>query len=139
MSNHVINADRFAPLVESFNAIDTPEDVVNLIPNAQAFEWMTSNVPFFECPDERIERTFAYRWWTFRKHLKATPAGTIVTEFITKVSHAASHNAISCALGFHLAEGRWIREQSYLDEYTRFWFRSGPKGTPEPKFHQYSS
>lgn len=139
MAHHLLNPARFASLVDGFAALDVPEDVVNLVPNAQAFDWMKVNVPFFECSDAEIERVYLYRWWTYRKHLKQTPAGIIVTEFITPVRHAASHNAISCALGFHLAEGRWIREPRYLDEYVTFWFRAGENNTPEPKFHQYSS
>lgn len=139
MALQILNPDRFVPLVESFNATDPQEDIVNLIPNAQAHEWMTENVPLFECSDATIERVYLYRWWTYRKHLKETPAGVIVTEFIAPVRHAGSYNSISCALGFHLAEGRWIREKRYLEEYTRFWFQAGEGGTPEPKFHNYSS
>ena len=40
-------------------------------------------------------------------------------------------------LGHHLAEGRWLREQKFLDEYTRFWFRAD-NGKPEARFHRYS-
>ena len=124
--------------VDSFNAIDVPEDVVNLIPNADAFEWMSRNVPLLDCPDKELEKIYYYRWWTFRKHIKQTPAGIIVTEFITPVSHAGSYNSISCATSLHLAEGRWIRDQRILDEYTRFWFRSN-NGRPDEKFHKFSS
>jgi hypothetical protein len=89
------------------------------------------------CPNQDIEQTYYFRWWTFRKHIKRTPAGTIVTEFLTPVSHAGSYNSISCAAGHHLMEGRWIRDQKILDEYTRFWFRAD-NGSPEPRFHRYS-
>jgi hypothetical protein len=123
--------------VEQFNAADV-EDIINLVPNARAAAWMRDNVPMFSCPDATIERVFAFRWWIFRKHLKSTPAGTIVTEFIEPVRHAGMYNSISCALGFHLAEGRWIADASYLDDYTRFWFIADA-GKPEPRFHRYSS
>lgn len=134
---HVLSPDSLLCHVERFNAADE-EDVVNLIPNADSARWMVENVPRFECPDPDITRTYWYRWWTYRKHIKATPAGTIVTEFIRPVGHAGSYNSISCALGHHLAEGRWLRDQRFLDEYTRFWFRMD-NGKPEPKFHNYSS
>ncbi len=124
--------------VEQFNAIDVPEDVVNVVPNAQAAQWMRDNVPLFACPDEQVQRVFAYRWWVYRKHLKQTPHGRIVTEFILPVRHAGTYNSISCALGHHLAEGRWLRDQSPLDEYTRFWFHAD-EGKPEYRFHRYSS
>lgn len=133
----MLNPDDYSPYVEQFNAADQ-EDVVNLIPNAQAWQWIRSNVPLFECPDKQIERMYYYRWWTFRKHIKQTPAGIIITEFITPVKHAGSYNSISCALGHHLAEGRWIHDQRYLDQYTLFWFYAD-SGKPEPKFHNYSS
>ncbi len=123
--------------VHRFNA-DDDEQVINLVPNAAALDWMEANVPLFDCPDKTIEEIYYYRWWTFRKHLKSTPAGTIVTEFITDVRHAGSHNSISCATGHHLAEARWLRDQRPIDEYALFWFRSND-GKPEPKFHNYSS
>jgi len=131
-----LQSDQFRAYVDHFNTME-PEDVVNLIPNAQAWDWISENVPLFSCPDRAIEEMYYFRWWTFRKHIKQTPAGMIVTEFITPVKHAGSHNSISCALGHHLMEGRWIRDQKILDEYTRFWFRA-ENGKPEPKFHKYS-
>lgn len=123
--------------IARFNA-DDDEQTVNLIPNAGAWDWYHANVPLFECPDETIENIYAYRWWCYRKHIKQTPAGRIVTEFILPVRHAGSQNSISCATGFHIAEGRWLRDQAFLNEYIHFWFRSND-GTPEPKFHNYSS
>jgi hypothetical protein len=132
-----LNADDFRHHVEAFNADDN-EDIVNLIPNAAAWDWMRQNVPLFTCSDETIERIYYYRWWTFRKHIKETPRGIIVTEFIEPVRHAGTFNSISCALGHHLAEGRWIRDPNILDQYTRFWFRGGEDGGPEYRFHRYS-
>jgi hypothetical protein len=137
MTTTRLNADEFKHYVDAFNA-DDQEDIVNLIPNAGAWEWMTQNVPLFTCSDKDIERIYYYRWWTFRKHIKQTPAGIIVTEFIEPVRHAGTYNSISCALGHHLAEGRWIRDTRILDEYTRFWFRGGENGGPEYRFHRYS-
>jgi len=133
----MLSHDQFRPLVEQFNRDDN-EDIINTIPNAQSWDWIAANAPLFDCPDPAIVEIYYYRWWTYRKHIKQTPAGKIVTEFISDVRHAGSHNSISCAAGFHLAEGRWLREQAFLDEYTRFWFRMN-NGKPEPKFHNYSS
>ena len=126
-----------ADYAEAFSTAE-PEGVVNDIPDAHAAEWMAANVPLLDCPDETIKKIYVYRWWTYRKHIKSTPAGRIVTEFILPVRHAASHNAISCALGHHLAEGRWLADQTFLDEYVKFWFTANGGG-PEPKFHFYSS
>jgi hypothetical protein len=133
----ILSPESFRDLVSEFNATDPDEDIINLVSNAQSWDWMTENIPFFDCPDETLRRIYYYRWWTFRKHLKQTPAGIIVTEFISPVRHAGSYNSISCATGLHLAEGRWIRDPRYIDEYTRFWYRAND-GKPEPGFHKYS-
>ncbi len=130
--------ERLSRYVARFNSVDR-EDIINLVPNAAAEAWMSANIPFFDCPDPTIEEVYYYRWWTFRKHIKQTPAGTIVTEFIAPVRHAGLYNSISCALGLHIAEGRWLHDQHFLDQYIRFWFTAGPNGTPEPRFHFYSS
>jgi hypothetical protein len=124
--------------VDKFNAADA-ENVVNLIPNAKAWEWMMEEIPWFDCPSAQFEETYYFRWWSFRKHVKRTEDGLVLTEFITPVGHAGKHNTIACAYGHHLAEGRWLREQKLFDEYTFFWFRSGPNGTPAPHFHKFSS
>ena len=137
MTPRLLNPDHFRHHVDYFNAME-PEGVVNLIPNAQAWDWMVENVPLFACPDPVLERAYYFRWWTYRKHIKQTPVGRIVTEFIEPVRHAGAFNSISCAFGHHLAEGRWLRDQCFLDEYTRFWFRMH-NGRPELKFHKYSS
>ena len=134
---NLLVADNFKHYIDRFNADDV-EDVVNLIPNAGAWDWMAQNIPLFTCPDASMEEMYYYRWWTFRKHIKQTPAGRIITEFITPVRHAGSYNSISCALGHHIAEARWLKDQTLLDEYIRFWFKSND-GKPEPKFHNYSS
>lgn len=133
----VLRPADYAHYVERFNTME-PEGVVNLIPNAAAADWMWRNIPLFDCPDEAMREIYYFRWWCYRKHIKQTPVGRIVTEFIIPVRHAASHNAISCATSMHLAEGRWLAEQEFLDEYTRFWFRAD-NGRPEPHFHKYSS
>ena len=137
MTTHQLKSETFAHYADAFSAGE-PEGVINLIPDAQAWQWISANAPLFECPDPTIQKIYFYRWWAFRKHIKQTPVGRIVTEFITPVRHAASHNAISCALGHHLAEGRWLADQSFLDEYVKFWFIAN-HGQPEPKFHGFSS
>lgn len=114
------------------------EAVTNLISNAESWDWLVENIPLFECPDGAVEETYYFRWWSFRKHIKETPEGFVVTEFLTPVSHAGAYNTISCAAGHHLAEGRWLRDRRYLDDYTRFWLR-GHEGGPQPHFHKFSS
>ncbi|MBI5831051.1 MAG: discoidin domain-containing protein [Armatimonadetes bacterium] len=117
--------------VARFNAQDS-ELYTNAVPNAQAADFLAANVPLFECPDPEIERTWYFRWWTYRKHLRQTPDGYVVTEFLPPVPWASKHNTISCAAGHHLYEGRWLRDPRYLDDYTRFLLR-GSDG-----LHRYS-
>jgi len=120
----VLHADSFARYVESFNRNDR-ELYAQHIPNAAAWDWMRRNVPLFECPDKDIEEIYYFRWWTFRKHVKQTPDGFVVTEFLPPVSWAGKHNSISCAAGHHFREGRWLADPRYLDDYALFWFRRG--------------
>lgn len=134
----VLNPQDFQHYVEKFNANDQEEAVVNLIPNAESWQWLVEQAPLFECPSGRLEEIYYFRWWTFRKHIKQTPQGLVLTEFIQPVSHAGAHNTIACAYGHHIAEGRWLRDQRLLDEYTHFWFR-GDDGGPMPHFHKFSS
>ena len=103
------------------------------IPDERAADWMARNVPRFQCPDKDMEEIYHYRWWTFRKHLKKTPEGHVVTEFLPKVPWSGKYNAISCPLGHHFYEGRWIGDPCYLDDYARFW----TSGSGDPR--RYSS
>ncbi|GHE41393.1 MGH1-like glycoside hydrolase domain-containing protein [Sphingobacterium griseoflavum] len=124
--------------VRQFNSDDN-EAVVNLISNKASADWMKDNIPLFDCPDSAIEKIYYFRWWSFRKHIKSTPEGTIVTEFIEPVKHAGKFNSISCALGHHLYEGRWLKNRDFLKEYVDFWFYHADKGQTKPRFHQFSS
>ncbi|MEA5404865.1 glycosyl hydrolase family 65 protein [Arcicella sp. DC2W] len=134
---NILSTDKLKNFVTEFNASDD-EAVVNFVPNAQSFEWLSQNIPLFECPDSVIQKVYYYRWWALRKHLKQTPDGFIFTEFITKVNHAGKHNAVSSALGHHIYEGRWLRNQQYINEYTSFWLDVDPKHTVQ-RFHGFSS
>jgi len=136
--NCVLRSDDYARYVRTFNAADR-EDVVNLVPNSAAWDWIVANAPLFDCPSGQFEETYYFRWWTYRKHIRQTPDGRVLTEFITPVSHAGPYNTVACAVGHHLAEGRWLRDQGFLDEYARFWFRSGRNGGPAEHFHKFSS
>lgn len=127
----------FAHHVEKFNAMED-ENVTNTIPNSASWGWMEQTVPFFDCPDKEVEAMYYFRWWSFRKHLVQTTNGWVITEFLTPVSHAGKYNTVSCAAGFHVAEGRWLRDPKYLNDYIQFWFR-GNNGKPQPHFHKFSS
>ena len=133
----VLQPAAFAHYVQYFNSMED-ENVTNDISNAAAWSWLQKEIPFFECPDREVEEMYYFRWWSFRKHLVKTPGGFVITEFLTPVSHAGIYNTISCAAGFHIAEGRWLHDQKYLDDYISFWLH-GSQGKPQPHFHKYSS
>ena len=120
----ILKPDALRKYVETFNRSDHTH-FGQAISNETAADWMARNVPRFECPDQQIEERYHFRWWTFRKHIKQTPDGLVITEFLPQVNWSGKHNTISCPAGHHFREGRWIRDAKYLDEYAVFWFRRG--------------
>lgn len=128
----VLAPEDFARHAAHFAATDR-ETVVNLVPDAAAWAWMRDRVPLFTCSDPDVEEIYWYRWWALRKQLKRDEAsGRIVfTEFITKAQ------PVSSALGHHLMEGRWLRDQAPFDDTVLYWLR-GHEGGPQPHLHKYS-
>lgn len=120
----VLKPAMFQHYIEAFNQQDR-ETVISHIPNAAAWGWLTNNIPLFECPDPDLEEIYYFRWWTYRKHIKHTPDGFIITEFLPPVPWAGKHNSINCPAGHHFYEGRWLHDPRYLDDYAVFWFRKG--------------
>ena len=134
----LLQPEDFRHHVEFLNRYDA-EDGNGGIPNREAWEWMKANVPFFACPDSQVELTYYYRWWAYRKHIETTPRGFVITEFLKPVKHATEFNAISCALGLQINEGRWLRDRRYLDDYVKFWLHGGEGGGLQPHYHQFSN
>ena len=106
--------------VKRFNDKDV-ELYTNAIPNAAAKDFLMRNVPRFACPDKDIERTYYFRWWTYRKHLRHNIGVWTVSEFLPPVGWASGDNTIVCAAGHHLREGRWLRDTQYMRDYATFW------------------
>jgi len=119
----VLNHSKLKSYVEQFNATD--KELYANIPNTAAYAFLKENIPLFECPEKDFERTYYFRWWTYRKHVKETLAGYVVTEFLPEVSWSSKHNTISCPAGHHFYEGRWLHSPEYLDDYATFWLRKG--------------
>ena len=133
----VLQPSTYAHYATEFNRF-VPETITNYVSDAQSWDWMQKEIPLFECPDSEVQEIYYFRWWSFRKHLVQSPQGFVFTEFFTPVKHAGIFNTISCAASFHVDEGRWLHDQTYVDDYIRFWL-TGDSGKPEPKFHSYSS
>ena len=119
--------------VDYFNENDE-ECYQNLIPNDGAYEWLKNEIPIFSCPDKDIEKVYYFRWWTYRKHLRLTDDGYIITEFLPNVPWSGKHNEINAPVGHHIYEGRWLKNgNKYLLDYIRFFLEHSERG------HQYSA
>lgn len=81
---------------------------------------------------------YYYRWWTLRKHIKETPVGYGMTEFLVNRSYADKYNLIACAIGHHIYESRWLRNPEYLNQIIHTWYR-GNEGGPMAKMTKFSS
>jgi len=123
-TSSVLQPDTFKHYVDAFNR-DDEELYVQHFNNAAAWDFLRDNIPLFECPDKELEEIYYFRWWTYRKHIKQTPDGFLITEFLPKVGWAKKHNTINCPAAHHFYEGRWLRDRRYLDDYSVFWFRKG--------------
>lgn len=96
-------------------------------------QWYENNIPFVDLPDKTIQDVYYYRWRTWKEHTRYTNPtdGWVLTEFLACCGYAAPYEAINAAAGHHIDEGRWVRDRSYLDDYTRFWL-TGPGAGPKP-------
>ena len=137
LTPHLLSYDTFAHYASRFNAMED-ENIVTTIPNAQASEWMRENIPLFDCPDEQMREMYYYRWWTLRKHIKRTPVGYGMTEFLVQRSYADRYNLIACAIGHHIMESRWLRDTTYLHQILRTWY-FGNDGQAMTKMNKFSS
>ncbi|MDR2148898.1 MAG: six-hairpin glycosidase [Tannerella sp.] len=133
----VLDAEDFRHHVDYFNAMED-ENIVQAIPNAQSWEWMKVNIPLFECPQKNFEEIYYYRWWTLRKHIKETPVGHVMTEFLINRSYADQYNMIACAIGHHVYESRWLHNKDYINQYIHAWYR-GNGGQPMRLLRRFSS
>ncbi|MFV8326654.1 MGH1-like glycoside hydrolase domain-containing protein [Flavobacterium sp. ZS1P14] len=127
----------FKHYVDYFNTMED-ENIKEAIPNDSAWVWMKSNIPLFECPQQNFEEMYYFRWWSARKHIKKTPQGYAITEFLVDRSYADKYNMISCALGHHINEFRWLHHPEYVEQDVHLWFR-GQDGKPMKKLRTFSS
>lgn len=88
-------------------------------------EWYDANIPFVDLPDEEVEDTYYYRWRTYKEALKYTGPkdGWILSEFLGPVGYSAPFGGINAAAAHHIYEGRWLRDQRYVDDYLRYWLQ----------------
>jgi hypothetical protein len=89
--------------------------------------WFVRNIPLFECSDPQITRIYYYRWELYKAHLKDIgQRGYIVTEFLDDVGWAWNpYQSLNDATAFHINEGRWLRDNWYLDNYINYMYSGG--------------
>jgi F5/8 type C domain/Trehalase len=89
--------------------------------------WFEKNIPFFECSDPQITQIYYYRWRLYKSHLKDLGSrGYIVTEFLDDVGWARKpFQSLNDATAFHINEGRWLKDNHYMDDYINFMYSGG--------------
>lgn len=98
-----------------------------LLGNMSQPGWYKANIPFLAVPDQAIQSVYYYRWRVWKEHLRDTQpgGGHIQTEFLPNIGYAAPYDGIVAAEGHHIMEGRWVRDQSYLNSDLQYWL-TGP-------------
>jgi hypothetical protein len=89
--------------------------------------WFEVNIPFFTCSNPEIEQIYYYRWKLYKSHLKDLgERGYIVTEFLDDVSWSLKpYESLNDATGFHINEGRWLKNRQYVHNYIDFMYHGG--------------
>src|SRR5271154_3632548 len=52
------------------------------------WEWFKENIPWLDMPNKEFERIYYFRWYSFQKHIKQTPYGFVIDEFLDDVPWA---------------------------------------------------
>ena len=109
----IITLNKLKNYVDRFNMNDN-EIYKQFIPNDEALKFLSKNIPMIDLPEKVIEETYYFRWWTYRKHIKNTEDGFVITEFLPKVYWSKKHNTINCPAAHHIYEGRWLKDPKYI-------------------------
>ena len=131
--NKIIPQERLKNYVDRFNKNDN-ELYKQFISNDESFEFLNKNIPMIDLPNKEIEETYYFRWWTYRKHIKNTEDGFVITEFLPKVFWSKKHNTINCPAAHHIYEGRWLKNSKYVSEYINFWLHNSEDGIRQYSF-----
>lgn len=101
-------------------------------------QWYKDNIPFLDTPDTNINGVYYYRWSSYKRALRYTTPGTgyISTEYDQPVwySGKTSYSGLVDAAGYHILDGRWLRNPTYMDDYLNYWLR----GAGEPSARGFS-
>lgn len=91
--------------------------------------WYIPRIPLFQSSDTKLNDVYYYRWNIYRAHQRDLGAnGYISTEFIDDVSwELFPFAALNDATGFHLGEGRWLRDRRFAHDYVDFMYTLHPE------------
>ena len=129
----ILSTSKLESYVKKFNKSDN-ELYPQHISNISTLEFLSKNIPLIELPNKELEETYYFRWWTFRKHIKSTEDGFVITEFLPEVGWSMKHNTINCPAGHHIYEGRWLKDPKYISEYIDFWLNKSGEGIRQYSF-----
>ncbi len=89
--------------------------------------WYVNNIPFFECADKKIEQVYYYRWKLYKAHIRNVGTNQfVITEFINHVPWDRDpYCTINAASMHHIYEGRWLRDDRYMNGYISNLFNGG--------------
>ena len=89
--------------------------------------WYEANIPFFDCSDPEITAVYYYRWEDYKAHIRDLgDRGGLVTEFLNDVGWSIfPTQSLNDATAFHIHEGRWLADLSYVDEYIDSMYTGG--------------
>jgi Trehalase len=93
----------------------------------QDAQWYIDNIPFFECSDKQVEQVYYYRWKLYKAHIRNTGHNKYVTtEFINDMHWDRDpYSTINAATMHHIYEGRWLKDDRYLDGYINYRYQDG--------------
>src|SRR6478672_1845035 len=90
-------------------------------------QWYLDNIPFFECSDKQMEQVYYYRWKLYKAHIRHVGDNSyVITEFINHVPWDRDpYCKINAASMHHIYEGRWLRDNRYMDGYINYLYEGG--------------
>ena len=103
-------------------------------------QWYKDNIPFVDTPDTNINGVYYYRWSTHKRALRYTTAGAgyIATEYDNPITYSfnGSYSGLVDAAGYHILDGRWLRNRTYMNDYINYWVR-GAGVSPSRQFSEW--
>jgi len=108
------------------------EPVIDEVKFAQQYfqedsQWYIDNIPFFECSDKQLEQVYYYRWKMYKAHIRNVGDNSyVITEFINHVAwDREPYCTINAASMLHIYEGRWLKDDRYINSYINYLFQNG--------------